>query len=431
MKVLIIGSDAREHALAWSASQSPRVTKLYASPGNPGISAFAETVQIGSGGNVELADWAERNQIDLTIVGPEAPLTTGIVDEFQRRGLKIFGPNQAAAQIEASKLFAKELMAKYEIPTARYRSFSKYEDALHYLQEHPFPVVIKADGLAAGKGVTVATTLAEAEEALRGMMLERVFGDAGDLVVVEEFLEGEEASILAVTDGTTVLPLEAAQDHKRVFDGDEGPNTGGMGAYSPAPVVTPEMARRIQVEVLEPTIKAMAAEGRPYQGVLYAGLMITSDGPKVVEFNCRMGDPETQVVLPRLRTDWVELCEAAIEGRLDTIKLEWDHRAAVCVVLASEGYPGRYATGCPIEGTNKAEAMGDAWVFHAGTSLREAPNSEHAELVTAGGRVLAVTALGTDIRHAVDRCYEAVRHIRFPGMHYRKDIAHRALSSTV
>ncbi|MBO8141640.1 MAG: phosphoribosylamine--glycine ligase [Firmicutes bacterium] len=419
MRVLIVGQGGREHALAWALAKSPRLTGLYCAPGNPGIAQVARCVRIGLGGGSELAEWALANRIDLTVVGPEAPLVTGIADEFAARGLPLVGPSRKAAEIEGSKVFAKELMRRWGIPTAEYEVFTDPGEALAYVRSRDMPVVIKADGLAGGKGVTVARRVEEAEEAVRALMGERVFGEAGRRIVVEEFLPGREVSVLALTDGRTVLPMAPARDHKRLEDGDQGPNTGGMGAFSPVPDVGPDCLDRIENEILRPVVRALEQEGRPYTGILYAGLMLTPDGPKVVEFNCRMGDPEAQSILPRLESDLLEALEALARRRLDEVTLKWRPEAAVTVVLASEGYPGAAATGRPIRGLKEAQAEG-ALIFHSGT------REEAGQLVTAGGRVLAVTALGETLAAARDQAYRAAARIRFAGMRYRRDIASHA-----
>ena len=422
MKLLVVGSGGREHTLVWKIAQSAEVGRLYAAPGNPGMAQEAECVDIQADDTVGLLAFALRERIDLTVVGPEVPLALGIVDRFEERGLKIFGPSGRAAQIESSKGFSKDLMAKYGIPTARYERFSSSEEAIRYVREQGAPIVVKADGLAAGKGVLICRTQADAIEAVRTIMEDQAFGAAGQEVVVEEFLEGEEASILALTDGETILPLGASLDHKAIFDGDGGPKTGGMGAYAPAPVVTSAVSRRVMEQVLRPAVDGMAAEGRLYKGVLYAGLMIADEGLKVVEFNCRFGDPESQVVLPLLKTDLVALMMAVAEGRLGEMSLEESDDAAVCVVMASGGYPGSYEKGTRIAGLETAREMEDVMVFHAGTTARD------GAIVTNGGRVLGVTAMGADIGSAIDRAYEAVGKIHFEGAYYRKDIGAKALA---
>lgn len=421
MRILVIGNGGREHALVWKLAMSPRVEKIYAIPGNPGIAQLAECVDIGIGNNEALAKFAGEKGISLTVVGPEAPLANGIVDYFTGRGLKVFGPSQAAAELEGSKAFAKGLMQKYGIPTARYAVFSDPDQATAYIREHKAPIVVKADGLAAGKGVIVAMTEEEALRAVDSIMRDHTFGAAGSQVVIEEFLQGEEASLLAFTDGTTVVPMLAAQDHKRIFDGDQGPNTGGMGAYAPAPVVTAALQADIVRDILQPAVDAMRQEGRLYCGCLYAGLMITETGPKVIEFNARFGDPETQVVLPLLASDLVDIMEACVEGRLAQCEINWLNQAAVCVVMAAGGYPGDYAKGEPIRGLQAAAEEGIC-VFHAGTALRG------DTVVTGGGRVLGVTATAETIPAAVQKAYAAVKHIDFKDVQYRKDIAYRAMN---
>lgn len=421
LKVLVIGSGGREHTLVWKLSLSPRVEKIYCAPGNPGIAKLAECISLDVNAIPALYRFAQDHHIDLTVVGPEAPLANGIVDYFMARGLKIFGPSQLAAEIEGSKAFAKALMQKYQIPTAAFAVFTDAGAAKEYVWRQGAPIVIKADGLAAGKGVIVAMTVEEAEQAIDMMLSDHVFGQAGNRVVIEEFLEGEEASVLAFTDGHTVYPMPAAQDHKRVYDGDAGPNTGGMGAYAPAPVVTPELMETALTRILQPTVDAMRQEGRLYKGCLYLGLMATPAGPKVVEFNARFGDPETQVVLPLLQSDLVTVMEACIDGTLSDLTLEWAGQAAACVVLAAGGYPSAYQKGDRIAGIEAAEASG-AHVFHAGTALAA------GELVTSGGRVLGVTGIGNTIEAAVAKAYQAVREIQFSAMYYRKDIAYRAIS---
>lgn len=421
MQVLVIGSGGREHALAWKASQSASVEKVYCVPGNPGIAQIAECVPMDIADNDALVAFALENKIDLTIVGPEVPLANGVVDAFRAKGLAIFGPTQAAAQIEGSKSFAKDLMKKYGIPTAAFEVFTEAEAAKAYIVEQGAPIVIKADGLAAGKGVVVAMTLDEALEAVDMMMCDQAFGSAGCQVVVEEFLTGEEASILTFCDGTTIVPMISSQDHKRAYDNDEGPNTGGMGTYAPAPVVTADVLARVQKEILEPTVAAMKAEGIPYTGCLYAGLMITENGPKVIEFNARFGDPETQVVLPLLDSDMAEIMMACVNGNLADLDIQWKDGAAVCVVMAAGGYPQSYRKGDVISGLDKAAELG-ATVFHAGTAAKD------GNIVTNGGRVLGVTAIGTDVQKAVDNAYAAVKSIHFDDVHYRNDIAYRAIA---
>lgn len=420
MRVLVIGSGGREHALAWKLLESMQVEMLYCAPGNPGIARIAECVDLNIMDNEAMLRFALTKKIDLTVVGPEAPLANGIVDVFRAQGLKIFGPTQQAAEIEGSKAFAKQLMQDYHIPTAGFAVFTDAESAKEYLQKNGAPVVVKADGLAAGKGVVVAMTLPEALDAVDMIMCDQAFGSAGSRVVIEEFLIGEEASLLAFTDGKTIVPMISAQDHKRIFDGDQGPNTGGMGAYAPAPVVTEELCAQVVREILQPTIDAMRAEGRPYCGCLYAGLMITAEGPKVIEYNARFGDPETQVVLPLLETDLVTVMAACVEGRLAEIDIEWSKQFAVCIVLASAGYPASASKGDVINGLYDAEDQG-AYVFHAGTTAKD------GKILTDGGRVLGVTATANSVQAAVDKAYAATSKISFEGMQYRRDIAHRAL----
>jgi phosphoribosylamine--glycine ligase len=423
MNVLVIGSGGREHALAWKLAQSPRVARVFVAPGNGGTATEAKCENVGvPAEDVEgLLAFARARGVGLTVVGPEVPLAKGVVDAFRAAGLRCFGPTRVAAQLEGSKAFAKDFLARHRIPTAAYGVFTEVAPALAFIGKTGEPIVVKADGLAAGKGVIVAATVAEANAAVRDMLEGARFGQAGARVVVEEFLAGEEASFICMVDGRNVLPLATSQDHKRVGDGDTGPNTGGMGAYSPAPVVTPEMHARILREVIEPTVRGMAAEGLPYTGFLYAGLMIGSDGaPRVLEYNCRFGDPETQPILMRLKSDLVGLCEAALDGRLDRAQAEWDPRAALGVVMAAGGYPDDYRKGDVISGADAPDAE-DVKVFHAGTARR------NGALVTAGGRVLCVTALGRTVKEAQRRAYLAVEHIRWDGVHYRRDIGYRAV----
>ncbi len=424
MKVLVIGSGGREHALAWKAAQSPEVKKVFVAPGNAGTARETglENVTIGVEDIEALRSFAQNNAIDLTIVGPEAPLVIGLVDAFEKASLRCFGPSKAAAQLEGSKAFTKDFLARHDIPTADYANFTDVDEALAYLREKGAPIVIKADGLAAGKGVIVAMTIDEAEAAVRDMLAGNAFGEAGSRVVIEEFLEGEEASFIVMVDGEHILPMATSQDHKRVGEGDTGPNTGGMGAYSPAPVVTPEVHARIMREVIEPTVRGMAAEGNPYTGFLYAGLMITADGaPKVIEFNCRFGDPETQPIMMRLKSDLVALCNAALDRKLDTVSADWDERAAMGVVLAAGGYPGDYAKGDVIEGLDGADTN-DAKVFHAGTADKD------GNVVTAGGRVLCATALGSSVSEAQQKAYALADKISWNGMFMRRDIGYRAIT---
>ncbi|CCO09232.1 phosphoribosylamine--glycine ligase [Desulforamulus hydrothermalis] len=420
MKILVVGSGGREHALVWKLRQSPRVKEIFCAPGNAGMANLAVCVNIAAADINGLLDFAKQEQIDLTVVGPEIPLTNGIVDLFEKEGLKIFGPSRAAAEIEGSKAMAKDLMAKYHIPTARYATFDNAAEARAYVQKYGAPCVIKADGLAAGKGVIVAEDLETALAAVDMIMAERAFGRAGDKVVIEEYLQGEEVSVLAFVDGETVVPMVAAQDHKRAGDQDTGPNTGGMGAYAPAPVYTPELADKVLKDILYPTVRAMAAEGRHYRGVLYAGLMVTPEGPKVLEFNARFGDPETQPVLALLKTDLVDIIEAVLEGRLARQPIVWQEGAAVCVVMAAGGYPGKYETGQAIKGLERVPD--GVQVFHAGTARRD------GKIVTNGGRVLGVTALGRDIPEAIRRAYQGVAAIEFAGAHYRTDIGQKAVN---
>ena len=419
MKVLVIGSGGREHALVWKISQSPKVDKIYCAPGNAGIAQQAECVAIKADDLDGLLAFAQQNQIDLTVVGPEVPLTMGIVDKFQEQGLKIFGPSGKAAEIEGSKTFAKDLMAKYNIPTAKYGAFTDAAEAKAFLDTVGLPCVVKADGLAAGKGVLICETKAEAEEAIADILVDNKFGSAGSRVVVEEFLTGQEVSMLAFTDGKTVVPMVSSQDHKRIWDGDKGLNTGGMGAYSPAPVYTAEIHEIVVPQVLEATVKAMEAEGRSFSGILYAGLMLTADGPKVLEFNARFGDTETQAVLPRLKSDLVDIFLAIIDGRLNEMDIQWHEEAAVCVVMASGGYPETSEKGQVITGLAEAAATG-AIVFHAGTKETD------GNIVTNGGRVLGISALGNDIAQAIANAYRGVEQIKFENMQYRTDIGKKA-----
>jgi phosphoribosylamine---glycine ligase len=421
MKILVVGSGGREHALVWKIAQSPKVDKLYCAPGNAGTAELAENVPLQADDIQSLLKFAREKKIDLTVVGPEVPLCAGIVDLFEQNSLRIFGPRQAAARIEGSKVFSKEFMLKYEIPTAQAGIFSDLDKAKAYLAEVGAPIVVKADGLAAGKGVVVCQTKKEALEALDLIMGAREFGSAGDKVIIEECLIGEEASIIAFTDGRSVIPLASSQDHKRVFDGDQGPNTGGMGAYSPAPVVTERLMAQIDLDVLRPFVAGMKQEGIRYQGVIYAGVMVTKKGPLVLEFNARFGDPETQPIMMRLKSDLVPIMEAIIDEKLDDRLIEWDERAAVCVVLAAGGYPGKYEKGIEIKGLDRIDQLDGVKVFHAGTATGA------SGIITNGGRVLGVTALGGSIKYAIDKAYQAVNLINFKGMHYRKDIGKKAL----
>jgi len=419
LKLLVIGSGGREHAIAWRLAQSRRVSRVYVAPGNAGTAREDGVFNAPITAIPELVRFAKDEGIHATVVGPEGPLAAGIVDEFLDAGLRIFGPTKAAAQLEASKDFAKRFMARHGIPTAGHATFTDAQPAHDHVDAHPVPIVVKADGLAAGKGVVVAATPAEAHDAIDAMLAGGKLGEAGHRVVIEEFLEGEEASFIVMADGKNVLPLASSQDHKRIFDGDRGPNTGGMGAYSPAPVVTPEVHHRVMREVIAPVVKGMAAEGTPYTGFLYAGLMIDAGGaPHVVEFNCRLGDPEAQPILMRLKSDLFELVEQALEGTLDRAEAQWDRRAALGVVLAAAGYPGTPRKGDEIHGLPRDEE--DFHVFHAATEERG------GRLLTSGGRVLCVTALGDKVKIAAARAYEVAERIRFDGMQFRKDIGHRA-----
>lgn len=423
MKVLIIGGGGREHALAWKAAQSEHVSKVFVAPGNAGTAheEKLENVAIGAEDIDALKAFAVENKIDLTIVGPEAPLVVGIVDQFTEAGLHCFGPTAGAAQLEGSKAFTKDFLARHNIPTGSYANFTEIDPAVAYIKDQGAPIVIKADGLAAGKGVIVALTEEEAITAVKDMLAGNAFGDAGHRVVIEEFLAGEEASYIVMVDGEHILPMATSQDHKAALDGDKGPNTGGMGAYSPAPVVTPEIDARIMKEVIEPTVKGMATEGNPYTGFLYAGLMISADGtPKVIEYNCRFGDPETQPIMMRLKSDLVALCNAALDKKLDQATIEWDARPALGVVLAAGGYPADYAKGDVISGIPAATA--DSKVFHAGTAEKD------GQTVTSGGRVLCAVALGQNVSEAQAKAYEAVKQIRWNGVNFRTDIGYRAIS---
>jgi len=421
MKVLIIGGGGREHALVWKIAQSPKVKKIYCAPGNAGIADLATCLPINSGDINKLVEFAKKEKIDLTVVGPEDPLCNGIVDIFEKEGLKVFGANQKAVEIESSKSFAKDLMNKYGINTAAGKTFTSYKKAETYIRKTGAPVVVKADGLAAGKGVIVCETVSKAIDALKLIIKKRAFGDAGDKVVVEECLTGEETSFLAFTDGENLLPLPSSQDHKAIYDNDQGPNTGGMGAYSSAPIIDRYMHKKIMEEIMMPTIQAMASEGRPYKGVLYAGLMIDKDRIKVLEFNARFGDPEAQPLLMRMKNDIVPIMEATIEGTLDKCKLEIDDRAAVCLVMASKGYPGSYKKGIPISGLKDVKRMKDVVVFHAGTDKKD------KKIVTNGGRVLGVTVLGNSVKKAISKAYMAASRITWDGVYYRKDIGQKAL----
>ncbi|WP_417879525.1 phosphoribosylamine--glycine ligase [Vibrio sp.] len=425
MKILIIGAGGREHALGWKAAQNPNVETVFVAPGNAGtaLEPKLKNVNIGVEDIEGLVEFAQNNSIELTIVGPEAPLVIGVVDAFRAAKLPIFGPTKDAAQLEGSKAFTKDFLARHKIPTADYANFTEIEPALAYVREKGAPIVIKADGLAAGKGVIVAMTLQEAEDAIQDMLAGNAFGDAGSRVVIEEFLDGEEASFIVMVDGSSVLPMATSQDHKRVGDKDTGPNTGGMGAYSPAPVVTPEIHQRVLEEVIYPTVRGMDAEGYPYTGFLYAGLMIMADGtPKVIEYNCRFGDPETQPIMMRMQSDLVELCLMAIDEKLDEAESHWDPRASIGIVLAAGGYPGDYAKGDVISLPATNDVEGEK-IFHAGTA-----NNANGEVVTAGGRVLCATALGNTVSEAQQHAYELAKQVSWNGMFHRNDIGYRAIA---
>ncbi len=423
MKVLVVGSGGREHALVWKLSQSPKVSKIYAAPGNAGMAGLGECVPVKSDDIPGLLAFAKAKAIDLTIVGPEGPLSMGIVDAFTKSGLRAFGPSAGAAEIESSKQFSKDLMKKYSIPTAEYAVFSDMAAADAYVRQKGAPIVVKADGLAAGKGVVVAETVEEALQALNMIMAEKAFGAAGNRVVIEECLRGEEASFMAFSDGKTVVPMASSQDHKRVFDADKGPNTGGMGAYSPAPVVTKQLEKKVMETIMVPTVRAMEKEGRLFKGVLYAGLMIHDGEAKVLEFNARFGDPETQPIMVRLETDLIDIIDAILAGSLAKIDIKWKPESAVCVVMASGGYPGKYEKGKAITGLESAAKQKGVVVFHAGTALK------NGAVVTDGGRVLGVTGLGPVIAAAIDNAYAGVREISFEGAHFRRDIGARALET--
>ncbi len=423
MNVLIIGSGGREHALAWKVRQSLRVKRVFCAPGNAGIAEVAELVPLAADDIVGLARFARDERVDLTVVGPEVPLTRGIVDEFQRQGLRIFGPTREAAQIEGSKAFTKELLRRYEIPTGFFSTFTDADEAARYVAEVGAPIVLKTDGLAGGKGVLICQTVKEAQAGVDEIMRTRIFGDAGSRIMVEEFLEGEEVSFMALTDGHTVLPLASSQDHKRAFDGEMGPNTGGMGAYSPAPVVTPALHDQIMADIMQPVVRALSESKIDYRGVLYAGLMITDSGPKVLEFNARFGDPECQPLMVRLKSDLVQLMDGCIDGRLEQMSVEWDERAAACVVLAAAGYPGAVERGKVIRGLDGLRGWQNGVIFHSGTARRD------DTVVTNGGRVLGVTALGETVRDAVTEAYWAVERIDWEGIQYRRDIGFRALGA--
>ena len=421
MKILVIGSGGREHSLVWKLKQSDKVKEIFCAPGNAGMHSLATCLDIGANDIEKLADFALSTGIDLTVVGPEEPLTLGVVDYFQNKGLRIFGPAQKAAALEGSKVFMKDLLEKYNIPSGFYKVFDDRNEAVAYIEEQGAPIVVKADGLAAGKGVIVAETVLQAIEAVDLIVTEKAFGDAGSRVVVEEFLPGEEASFIAFTDGITVLPLPTSQDHKAVYDGDKGPNTGGMGAYSPAPVVTDELHAQVMENIMLPTVKALASEGCPYKGMLYAGLMIKDGVAKVLEFNCRFGDPEAQPLLMRVNSDLVDVFEACIDDKLDEIQMEIDPRPTVCVVMASGGYPGSYEKGIPIDGLD-ADFGQDVEVFHAGTTVKD------GKVVTAGGRVLGITSCAAKLEDAILAAYEAVKKIHWQDCYFRNDIGMKALN---
>jgi phosphoribosylamine--glycine ligase len=427
MKVMVVGAGGREHTLVWKIAQSSHVEKVYCAPGNGGIQqcrssgGAAESIPLKAEDIEGLLKAAGEKGVDLTVVGPEAPLTKGITDIFEDNGLKIFGPSRAGSQLEGSKAFAKDLMKKYGIPTGEFQTFLSPEDARAYIKAKGAPLVVKADGLAAGKGVLLCQAMEEAEEAVAEIMEKRAFGEAGNKVVIEEFLTGEEASFIAFTDGETVLPMASSQDHKAIYDDDKGPNTGGMGAYSPAPVVSDELFDKIMNEIMIPTVRAMRKEGIIYKGVLYAGLMIKEGQPKVLEFNCRFGDPETQPLLFRMKSDLVEVLKAVVDGKLSGKEIEWDPTPAVCVVMASKGYPGKYEKGFEIKGIEEANALPDTYVFHAGTAIKD------GKVVTSGGRVLGVTARGAGIKDAIKAAYRAVEKIKWDGAYYRRDIGQKGL----
>ena len=420
MKVLVVGSGGREHTIVWKLYQSERIEKIYAAPGNDGMVDLAERVDIEDDNIDALADWVEKNDIDLTVVGPERPLVEGIVDEFEARGLRVFGPNQEASMIEGSKVFAKDILHKYDITTAEFEVFTDPDKALKYLDKVDYPTVIKAEGLAAGKGVKIVTNKEEGKKAVNKIMEDRVFGDAGERIVIEDFLEGKEVSFLTLTDGQHVIPLAPSQDHKAVFDGGEGPNTGGMGAYSPTPFVSEELEEQIYNEILKPSVEAFQKEGIKYKGILYAGLILTDMGPKVLEFNARLGDPEAQVILPRLNNDLVDLMDKVIDEDLENVELDWDDRAAVCVVSASGGYPVAYDTGYEIKGLEEVKKYDNLFVFHSGTRF------EDGRYVTDGGRVLGLTVLGEDLYDAINQVYDYLDEVYFKDMHFRTDIGEEA-----
>ncbi|MCD5414245.1 MAG: phosphoribosylamine--glycine ligase [Clostridiales bacterium] len=415
MRILVVGSGGREHTLAWKLAQSPNVYEIYCAPGNPGIAEIASCVDIGVDNVAKLIEFSREMKIDLTIVGPEIPLVLGIVDEFRSEKLKIIGPTKHAAQLEGSKSYSKHFMNKYNISTAKFDEVNTFEEGMKVLKKHTYPVVVKADGLAAGKGVFICNSLSEAEASLETIMKDNAFGDAGNKVVIEEFLEGIETSVLCFVDNDSIIPMVSSQDHKRIFDGDKGPNTGGMGTYSPNYVYTKEVEEQVEKEILLPTLKGIKSEGMDYRGIIFIGLMITKEGPRALEYNVRLGDPETQVVLPRLETDLVEIFNAMLENKLSETKIEWNNKAVVCVVLASKGYPDKYEKGKVIEGTNNVDD--DILVFHSGTAIKE------GKLVTNGGRVLGVTARANDLKEAISKAYSNVEKIKFEGKTFRTDIA--------
>ena len=422
MQVLVIGNGGREHALVWKIKQSPKVKEIFCAPGNAGTSEIAENVPIATDDIEGLLQFALNKGIELTVVGPEQPLVMGIVDQFNEKGLRIFGPNANAAELEGSKSFSKNIMNKYGLPTADYKNFTSTKEAEEYINDKSCPLVVKADGLAAGKGVLLCRTTEEALIAVNTIMKNRIFGAAGDQIVIEEFLEGQEISVLAFSDGKTVLLMDSAQDHKAAFDGDTGPNTGGMGAYSPAPVFTEVMQQKVRDKIMLPMVRAMKQEGRPYKGVLYAGLMLTKTGPQILEFNARFGDPETQPLLVRMDSDIIPIFEACIDGTLDQCQLNWKNKSSVCVVMAAAGYPNSYEKGKFISGLENANSIQEVVVFHAGTKKQD------GKIVTNGGRVLGVTATGENTSSAIERAYEAVNQIKWEGIHYRKDIGYRTRS---
>ncbi len=422
MKLLMVGKGAREHAFVWKLAQSPKLTKLYAAPGNPGMAPYAECVNISDSDIDGLAAFAQKEKIDITFIGPEAPLAAGIVDVFESKGLPVFGPTQAAAQIEADKDFALELMHKYNVPTGAYETYTHPDIAKKQLKEWQHPLYLKVSGLAAGKGAIYSGTYEDSCRIVDEVLVQRKFGESGSKLIAMELLDGEEASIFGFTDGKDIVCIVPAQDHKTIGEGDVGLNTGGMGAYAPAPVITPQLMDDIVERVMKRTINALSAQGRPYKGILYGGIIVTKNGPKVIEFNCRMGDPETEAVMPLLKTDLVDILTAVIQGTVANLNIELDNRAATTVVMSSGGYPEAYQTGFPINGIKEAEAIGDVIVFHAGTDVKD------DQLVTSGGRVLAITAVDSNIKTAIDRAYEAVGKITFKNHYYRRDIGHRVLA---